>query len=86
MSRAASIRKMSVTEPNDASNVSTLGQNMDVSRGLSDTFDDANPEYDELDGIAPLPLYLLMSADNATDNEEGQKAANLDDEVTFMFS
>uniref|UniRef100_A0A9J2PHZ4 RAVE complex protein Rav1 C-terminal domain-containing protein n=1 Tax=Ascaris lumbricoides TaxID=6252 RepID=A0A9J2PHZ4_ASCLU len=83
LSRAASIRKMSVTEPNDASNVSTLGQNMDVSRGLSDTFDDANPEYDELDGIAPLPLYLLMSADNATDNEEGQKAANLDDENPY---
>uniref|UniRef100_A0A914ZRW3 RAVE complex protein Rav1 C-terminal domain-containing protein n=1 Tax=Parascaris univalens TaxID=6257 RepID=A0A914ZRW3_PARUN len=83
LSRAASIRKMSVTEPSDASNVSTLGQNVDISRGLSDTFDDANPEYDELDGIAPLPLYLLMSADNATDNEEGQKAANLDDESPY---
>lgn len=33
-------------------------------RGLSDTFDDINSEYAELDSIAPLPLYLLMSVDD----------------------
>lgn len=31
-------------------------------RGLSDTFDDSNLEYDELDGIPPLPLHILISA------------------------
>uniref|UniRef100_A0A914RCU4 Uncharacterized protein n=1 Tax=Parascaris equorum TaxID=6256 RepID=A0A914RCU4_PAREQ len=81
--KAILLHVLNCLKPSDASNVSTLGQNVDISRGLSDTFDDANPEYDELDGIAPLPLYLLMSADNATDNEEGQKAANLDDESPY---
>ncbi|VDM39617.1 unnamed protein product [Toxocara canis] len=84
LSRAASIRKMSVSEPNDSSAVGVPGQIVDVSRGLSDTFDDANPEYDELDGIAPLPLYLLMSADNASESEDGQKAANIDDEHLIL--
>lgn len=38
------------------------GSGQDATRGLSDTFDDSNLEYDELDGIPPLPLYLLLSA------------------------
>ncbi|VDM92434.1 unnamed protein product, partial [Litomosoides sigmodontis] len=41
-------------------NTEDLGQ--DAARGPFDTFDDSNLEYDELDGIPPLPLHVLISA------------------------
>ncbi|KAK6110658.1 RAVE protein 1 C terminal family protein [Brugia pahangi] len=58
LSRASSIRKMSLT----SGDLKMEGSGQDATRGLSDTFDDSNLEYDELDGIPPLPLYLLLSA------------------------
>ncbi|KAL3982356.1 RAVE protein 1 C terminal family protein [Acanthocheilonema viteae] len=58
LSRASSMRKMSLTSGD--LKMEDLGQ--DATRGLSDTFDDSNLEYDELDGIPPLPLHILISA------------------------
>ncbi|VDM12370.1 unnamed protein product [Wuchereria bancrofti] len=58
LSRASSIRKMSLT----SGDLKIEGSRQDATRGLSDIFDDSNLEYDELDGIPPLPLYLLLSA------------------------
>uniref|UniRef100_A0A915PHM0 RAVE complex protein Rav1 C-terminal domain-containing protein n=1 Tax=Setaria digitata TaxID=48799 RepID=A0A915PHM0_9BILA len=54
LSRVSSIRKMSLAD-GDLS-----GQN--VTRGFFDISDDLNIEYDELDGIPPLPLHILLSA------------------------
>lgn len=33
---------------------------------LTPMVDETNPDYDELDTISPLPLYLLFSADDAS--------------------
>uniref|UniRef100_A0A158R4B7 WD_REPEATS_REGION domain-containing protein n=1 Tax=Syphacia muris TaxID=451379 RepID=A0A158R4B7_9BILA len=78
LSRAASLRRMSVCDPMDSAD-SPLQQNQDAaSRALADTFDDTNPEYDELDGIAPLPLDLLMAADHETTVIDGEKAGNVE--------
>lgn len=58
LSRASSIRKMSLT----SGDLKMEGSGQDATRGPSDTFDDSNLEYDELDGIPPLPLHILLSA------------------------
>lgn len=52
------MRKMSLTS--GELNTDDIGQ--DAARGVFDTFDDSNLEYDELDGIPPLPLHVLISA------------------------
>ncbi|KAM3726028.1 DmX-like protein [Dirofilaria immitis] len=58
LSRASSIRRMSFTTGD--LKMETSGQ--EVTRGFPDTVDDSNLEYDELDGIPPLPLHILLSA------------------------
>lgn len=76
LSRAASIRRMSVSDANEAGYGQSNLSSQEANRGLTDAFDDANPEYDELDGIAPLPLYLLMAADRETASASGESAVN----------
>ncbi|VDK86479.1 unnamed protein product [Onchocerca ochengi] len=56
LSRASSLRRLSLS----SGDLEDSGQ--DITRGLSDAFDDSNLEYDELDGIPPLPLHILLSA------------------------
>ena len=75
---------MSVSDAAEAGYGMTAHQSQDQTRGLADTFDDANPEYDELDSIAPLPLYQLIAADSDTGASEREKAVNL--EVFCFFS
>ncbi|VDO29703.1 unnamed protein product [Onchocerca flexuosa] len=58
LSRASSMRRLSLS----SGDLKMEGSGHDVTRGLSDTFDDSNLEYDELDGIPPLPLHILLSA------------------------
>ncbi|MFH4976062.1 hypothetical protein AB6A40_002771 [Gnathostoma spinigerum] len=86
VTRTASIRRMSIADPTEGLSDSQ-NQNLDVSRGLSTTFDDANPDYDELESIAPLPLYLLMTADNVVSSENAEKAANINqaDQYESLF-
>ncbi|GMT07275.1 hypothetical protein PENTCL1PPCAC_29449, partial [Pristionchus entomophagus] len=59
LSRAASIRRMSRVEGSVDQLEST--QVIQIDEGL---------DYDEIDDIAPLPLYSLMAADEATDQNE----------------
>ncbi|CAG9539942.1 unnamed protein product [Cercopithifilaria johnstoni] len=58
LSRASSIRKVSLT----GGDLKMESSEQDAVRGLSDTFDDSNLEYNELDGIPPIPLHILISA------------------------
>ncbi|VDK43174.1 unnamed protein product [Anisakis simplex] len=94
LSRAASLRRMSVSDaPATDSTQSNASQNAETSRSATVTmsdlhqFDDVNNlEYEELDGIAPLPLYLLMSADNASaeaNEDDPQMAENIDSENQY---
>ncbi|VDN42604.1 unnamed protein product [Gongylonema pulchrum] len=66
LSRASSIRRMSVAEGD--CRAENLGQ--DSTRGLFDNFDDSSLEYDELDGIAPLSLHVLLAVSNPSSLEE----------------
>uniref|UniRef100_A0A0R3RIQ7 Rav1p_C domain-containing protein n=1 Tax=Elaeophora elaphi TaxID=1147741 RepID=A0A0R3RIQ7_9BILA len=56
LSRASSLRKLSLT----GGDLKMESSGQDTARGLSDTFDDSNLEYDELGGIPPLPLHILL--------------------------
>lgn len=47
-----------------------------MSRQKSIVIEDDEPEYQELDGIPPLPLHALMSLDNVASGNE--KAANIE--------
>ncbi|GMR60970.1 hypothetical protein PMAYCL1PPCAC_31165, partial [Pristionchus mayeri] len=63
LSRAASIRRMSRVE---GSVDQPESQVIQIEEGL---------DYDEIDDIAPLPLYSLMAADEATDQSRNENNA-----------
>ncbi|CAD6187487.1 unnamed protein product [Caenorhabditis auriculariae] len=68
LSRAASIRRMSTVDMSEEIGAAKIG---DVTRNM--TFDEDSLDYDEIDEIAPLPLYALLAADNDTE-DSGDKA------------
>lgn len=80
LSRASSIRRMSVTDADWKGE----GSGQDVNRGLFDNFDDSNLEYDELDGIAPLPLHILLSASDPS-SVEREKTSEMQQVTRFMM-
>uniref|UniRef100_A0A1I7WD58 Rav1p_C domain-containing protein n=1 Tax=Heterorhabditis bacteriophora TaxID=37862 RepID=A0A1I7WD58_HETBA len=65
LSRAASMRRMSTVDSIDESGTDQL---------RSINFEEDSPDYDEIDDIAPLPLYALFSADSESANKMGEKA------------
>ncbi|VDN05634.1 unnamed protein product [Thelazia callipaeda] len=67
LSRASSVRKMSLTD----ADLKMEGSGQDIARGLCDTFDDSNLEYEELGGIPPLSLHtLLFPCDSSSIDKE----------------
>ncbi|CAD5221721.1 unnamed protein product [Bursaphelenchus xylophilus] len=71
LARGASIRFNSSKDGED----NTQSNNVNRQRSVT-VLDDEELEYDELDGIPPLPLYSLLEMDEAYDGDE--RAANID--------
>ena len=72
LSRAASSRRYTISAPDE----DALADDERAATQHANTDADEELEYQELDGIAPLPLYALMDVDLAVDGNE--KAANME--------
>lgn len=60
LQRAASIRRVQSTDEPES------GDGPARKKSINVTFEDEGAEYDEVQGISPLPLYALLDADQAT--------------------
>ncbi|KAK0411859.1 hypothetical protein QR680_005883 [Steinernema hermaphroditum] len=70
LTRGASIRKLSSVDL-----TSSPGPMRE--RSFSITIEDGNPDYEELDGISPLPLYLLFEADDTAGSTLNDESARM---------
>jgi hypothetical protein len=74
LSRAASVRRFNTSfNAEDSNNFQESTATMNKQRSI---IEDDDLEYQELDGIPPLPLHALMGVDNVIIGNE--KAANID--------
>jgi hypothetical protein len=83
LSRAASIRRFNTSfSADDSTNFQESGTSTGLNKQRS-VIEDTDLEYQELDGIPPLPLHVLVSVDNATSGNE--KAANIDNNKAEVY-
>ncbi|KAI6176952.1 hypothetical protein M3Y97_00854600 [Aphelenchoides bicaudatus] len=75
LSRAASVRRFNTSFAADDINPQESNASMGLSKQRS-VIEDDELEYQELDGIPPIPLHALVSVDNVISGNE--KAANID--------
>lgn len=70
LARAASIRRMSTVDMEQDTGDAT-GEAPKMAFPLEE------PEYDEIDDIAPLPLHALLAADSQQNVDKGERAADI---------
>jgi hypothetical protein len=75
LSRAASVRRFNTSFAADENNLQESSASLGISKQRS-VIEDDELEYEELDGIPPLPLHALVNVDNVISGNE--KAANID--------
>ncbi|TKR87267.1 hypothetical protein L596_011689 [Steinernema carpocapsae] len=74
LNRGASVRKLSSVGLGDGS----PGNPRELQRSLSITIEEG-PDYEELDVLSPLPLYLLFEADDTDGSSDDPKRMNSQD-------
>lgn len=82
LSRAASVRRFNTSFNAEDSNFQESNASTTLSKQRS-VIEDDDLEYEELEGIPPLPLHVLMSVDNVISGNE--KAANIDNTKAEVY-
>lgn len=82
LSRAASVRRFNTSFAADDINPQESSASVGISKQRS-VIEDDELEYQDLDGISPLPLHVLVNVDNVVSGNE--KAANLDGPKSELY-